>query len=125
MLEFFCSLLNSRPIYYLIIKKYGELEWRSHPYLTINQIRELPLPFIISSIRQILIKYQPLLQLLRKELQFNGGISDDLDIAIERMVAELFSLDRSDYEKIYDTLNSIEQLLPVRNLLSIEITDIF
>ena len=43
-LELFLALLNSRALYFYLVKKYGETEWRSHPYLTQTQILNLPIP---------------------------------------------------------------------------------
>jgi len=43
-LEFFIALINSRAYYFFLSKSFGELEWKSHPYLTQSQILDLPLP---------------------------------------------------------------------------------
>lgn len=41
-LEYYLALLNSRVVYYFYLKKYGENEWKSHPYLTKEIIFSLP-----------------------------------------------------------------------------------
>jgi len=124
-LELINAILNSRPIYYLIVKRFGELEWRSHPYLTMNQIRELPLPLSNSSIKQLLSENRVTLLALRNTLRYHLEISEELDAEIERMVAKIYSLTKKDYQEIFATLTSIEQLRPVRLLLSIKPDDIF
>ncbi|MGO9621577.1 MAG: Eco57I restriction-modification methylase domain-containing protein, partial [Desulfobaccales bacterium] len=43
-LEFFLAIINSRAIYYHLVKNYGETEWRSHPYITQKQVLDLPIP---------------------------------------------------------------------------------
>ena len=42
--EVILAIMNSRVMYYYLTKKYGETEWRSHPYLTQKQVLDLPLP---------------------------------------------------------------------------------
>ncbi|MGO9622155.1 MAG: hypothetical protein ACLPT6_12210, partial [Desulfobaccales bacterium] len=47
------------------------------------------------------------------------------DARIEFMVSQLYGLSKSDYETIYNTLNGVEDLLPVRALKRCGINDIF
>ena len=93
-LEFFLALLNSRAIYYYLVKSFGETEWRSHPYLTQTQILDLPIPegsildrncYKIDEIKNILSMYAK-----------NGKeISTKHDAKIEKFIADLFGF----YEK--------------------------
>ena len=41
---------------FFLVKSFGEMEWRSHPYLTQTQIRNLPLPDLDTKKNKILIK---------------------------------------------------------------------
>jgi hypothetical protein len=41
------------------------------------------------------------------------------------MVSQLYGLKKSDYEIIFNTLNSVENLLPVRALKICDVNDIF
>lgn len=124
-LETCLGILNSRLMYYYLVKTHGETEWRSHPYITQQQILDLPVPFGG-------IKGTPneadcigIHQAVKMCCTKNTGISPEIDARIERHVANLFGLSRADYETIYATLNSVEALLPVRSLKSVPLDAIF
>ncbi len=124
-LEFFLGLLNSRALYYYLVKSYGETEWRSHPYLTQTQVLGLPLPaqFILNGGKKHLVL--SIAELLKAYTARGEDIPGAVDARVERMVAELYGLTRRDYGFIYSTLEGVEQLIPVRALRTISIRDIF
>jgi len=124
-LEFFLAIINSRAMYYHLVKNYGETEWRSHPYITQKQILDLPLP---SS--EILCKEKgeiihSIVSILKPLLTEGRELPIEEDCRIEFMVAQLYGLRKHDYETIYKTLNSVEELLPVRALKKLDLNDIF
>jgi len=45
-MEYILGVLNSRVILYYYYKKFGEVEWKSFPYVTPKTLRQLPLPNI-------------------------------------------------------------------------------
>ena len=112
-LEFFIALINSRAYYFYLIKAFGELEWKSHPYLTQTQVLSLPLPDLKSE-KNIRIAKEIAL-LLRSELK-NGKLSRSIDLKIESMVGKMFWLKKKDYQIIFDAINDLDELLPVREL---------
>ena len=124
-LEFFLGVLNSRAIYYYLVKSHGETEWRSHPYLTQQQVLGLPLPPkqrwnvngtpIVDAISKVLRPY------LSKGKQPPGKI----DAQVERLVAKAFGLTRHDYRWIYGTLGEVQQLVPIRVLRAVTIDQVF
>lgn len=120
-IEFYLGLLNSRLMYYYLIKTYGESEWRSHPYLTQNQILNFPIPkasvvneVIGKTIGEIVIKQNPLI-----------GITNEADAEIEFLVAKMFGIDKEDYKVIYENIYRAQELIPVLELKRIQLTDIF
>jgi SAM-dependent methyltransferase len=123
-LEFFLGVLNSRAIYYFLTKKTGETEWRSHPYITQRQIMSLPLPKS-DTLRKKSDLVQRMVSLLRPYTQHHKELPPDVDVAVEQGVAELYGLTRKHYEVVYATLESVEELLPVKALKRIQIIDIF
>jgi L-rhamnose isomerase len=62
---------------------------------------------------------------VRSYLTKGANISDKLDADIERMVAKIIGLRKKDYEIVYAVLNSIQDLLPVKALKNIGISEIF
>jgi SAM-dependent methyltransferase len=123
-LEFFLGVLNSRAIYYYLAKAHGETEWRSHPYVTQAQILSIPLPDLMrdGAWRPEVARIAKLVSVA--SLRASGMTSKE-DARIERLVAEVFDLDRADYVQIYKTIRGVEQLLPVRALCEVSIDGIW
>lgn len=126
-LEFVLSVLNSRAMTYYLIKKYGENEWKSHPYLTQTMLVNLPFPKIDfdSSASKNLI--DRVTHLIRNEVMHSKerNISKATDLFIERVVAHFFQLNQTDYKSILETLSSSEQLIPIKRLLNCNTKEIF
>jgi adenine-specific DNA-methyltransferase len=122
-LECMLALLNSRAMYFFLAKQHGETEWRSHPYLTQAQILGLPAPeFASAGARRAA---DTLTALVRPVLRGGNPLTARLDALVERHVARLLGLTRSDYKAIYDTLDTVEALLPVRALKSVALSHVF
>ena len=124
-IELFLGILNSRAMYYYLVKNYGETEWRSHPYLTQKQVMDLPLPSIeiLQNGKSQLI--ESFAKTLNPFLVSNKELPPGVDAKIERLVAGIFGLHEKDYERVYSTLDYVEELLPIRALKKINISDIF
>lgn len=124
-LELFLAILNSRAIYFYLVKRYGETEWRSHPYLTQKQILDLPVP----DPKQLTDKQRDNIDTIKSKVSaLIGGkeeFTNNFDTTIERLVSSLFNLDRDDYCVIYDTINSVQNLLPIQELKRITCNEIF
>lgn len=126
-LEFVLAVLNSRAMTYFLLKKFGENEWKSHPYLTQTMLLELPFP------QQALAKsnFKPLIDevtsLVQHELKSTKerNISKESDIRIEQIIAKCFALNKSDYTEIFDTIDAAEPLIPIKRLQNCLLTDIF
>ena len=112
-LEFFIALINSRAYYFFLIKAFGELEWKSHPYLTQTQILSLPLPDLKSEKNQKIIN--EIILLLRPQLKI-GKPSRQIDMKIESLIGKIFALTKKDYGIIFNAINELDELLPVREL---------
>ncbi len=123
-LEILLALLNSRAMYYYLVKGNGETEWRSHPYLTQDQLLNLPVPATLldegfsTRIENIVVK-------LKIYTKAHLEITADVDSEVERLIADLYGLSISDYEHIFETLQNVQQLLPVRRFGTVAISDIF
>lgn len=123
-IELLLAILNSRVLYYFLIKNHGEIEWRSHPYLTQSQILNFPLPKLIFS-SSYNVTIQRITKLIRCSLKKSYAIPKNIDAKIEQLIAELFGLSEKDYEIIFNTIYKSEELLPVKALKNISLTDIF
>lgn len=124
-LEFLLAIINSRLMYYYILKNYGENEWRSHPYITQKQILDLPLPNInIEDNHQKMI-IRAITKILRPYLKKNKPLPASVDAKIEYLVSKFFKFTKNDYLNIFDGLNNAEELLPIKALKQIKMDDIF
>ncbi len=121
--EFVLGVLNSRAITYYLLKKHGEIEWKSHPYLTQKTLISLPMPVLrkTKKFKKSVEKITTLVYKITKE----NKMAHEYDAQIEREVAELFQLNKKDYRMIYDQLENAEQLIPIKRLQKISIKDIF
>lgn len=124
-IEFFLAIMNSRAIYYYLVKTSGETEWRSHPYLTQNQILDLPSPLGSGIPKQTSETIKQIVSLTRPYLMEGIGLPPKVDAKVEYLVSSLYGLSKKHYEYIYDTLMDVEQLLPVKSLNVVSINDIF
>ena len=124
-LELFLGILNSRAIYYYLAKKHGETEWRSHPYITQTQILQLPAPDLGSLRNGRSHMVAQMVDLLSPYTAQNLDLPARIDAKVERIVADMYGLGRKDYEAVYNTLDSVQELLPVRALKKISVADIF
>lgn len=124
-IEFFLAIMNSRLMYYYLVKTSGETEWRSHPYLTQRQILSLPLPSHSLMEGSISSVAEEISSIISPYLTENSELPRKVDARSEYLVASLYGLSKKHYEYIYDTLMNVQQLLPVKSLNGISITDIF
>lgn len=124
-LEFFQAVLSSRAIFFYISMLSGENEWRSHPYLTQRQILEIPLPNMNDLTDSLLDEISDICARLREVLSGKGGVDCELDAQVERVVADLYDLREEDYRSIFSVLENSQELVPVKALKRISLSDIF
>ncbi|HCQ2485980.1 TPA: hypothetical protein OHO00_004765, partial [Escherichia coli] len=52
-------------------------------------------------------------------------VPNDLDAELERMVAKIYGLDQAHYDAIFKVLDKAQELIAVKALKNIKISDIF
>ncbi|MEO5645512.1 MAG: N-6 DNA methylase [Bacteroidia bacterium] len=126
-LEFVLSVLNSRAMTYYLIKKFGENEWKSHPYLTQTMLVNLPFPKIDFNSPEAKKLISSVTKIVKAEVSNSKekNITKANDLFIERVVAHFFKLNQKDYKAIFETLSSSEQLIPIKRLLNCNTKEIF
>ena len=120
-LEFFIALINSRAYYFFLTKVFGELEWKSHPYLTQSQILGLPLPDLRSEKNNQIIK--EIVLLLQTQFK-NRRLPKHIDIKIESLIGKMFAFTKEDYRIIFNAINELDELLPVKELKTFDCKEI-
>jgi adenine-specific DNA-methyltransferase len=126
-LEFLLAVLNSRAMTYYLIKKFGENEWKSHPYLTQTMLINLPFPNIDFTSVNAKVLIDTVTKIVKEEASQSKekNITKANDVFIERVVANFFGLNQTDYKTIFYTLSSSEQLIPIKRLLNCNVKEIF
>lgn len=109
-LEYFLGVLNSRVVYYYYLKKYGENEWKSHPYFTKDILFSLPIPCVNSENAKTC-------ELIAEQVKsMQGEYNRRKDLAIERLVFELYKLNNEEKELIIQEMNCLPDLSAINHM---------
>jgi len=101
-LYYHLGLLNSRVVFYYYLKKYGENEWKSHPYITKEIIFSLPLHAYSE---------EPLHEKISElSYELSKKYTKEQDMALEQLVFKLYGLNKSEQKMILDEMNSLPDL---------------
>lgn len=104
-LEYILGVLNSRVIFYYYLKKFGENEWKSHPYLTHSIIKELPIKEVNETNREITKKISNLVRDIDE-----CGYSYQKDLQIEKLVIKLYDINYDEIKLIVEEINNLPDL---------------
>jgi hypothetical protein len=88
-LAYILGVLNSRLALYYYVKRSGESEWKSYPYITQKIIKEIPLPIIDWENNKEKEIHYYLTEMVRQMIL---NPSYEIDLKIERTVWSLFKL---------------------------------
>jgi len=109
-LEYYLGVLNSRLIYYYYLKRYGENEWKSHPYLTKEIIFSLPIKKVTME------NYKLCIDIAEKVKHLITFYDQDVDMEIESMVMKLYSISQADYKYIRSEMNRLPNLSAINSM---------
>ena len=98
------AILNSRVILFYHLKQSGETEWKSHPYITQTDLKNIPLPNLIGKVKEI-----KMIETLVDSI-YRFGYSRELDLKIEKIVMKMFNIKFNHLRYINDFIKSIDQL---------------
>lgn len=109
-LHYILGVLNSRVLFAYHLKSAGEIEWRSHPYVTQNTLASLPVPEPARG--------SPMWKQAR---EIASAVEDHLrtgeqDLRIEALVAGLYGLEKADLIWTMNVIDSAADLEPMRRL---------
>ena len=109
-LEYYLGVLNSRLIYYYYLKKYGENEWKSHPYLTKDIVFSLPLKSVSEQNYDIVSQIADCVKALQRQYDRKR------DIEIENLVMKLYDINADEIKAIENELNSLPDLSAINQM---------
>jgi len=121
-LHYALGVMSSRVMFAYHLRKSGESEWRSHPYVTPKSLKELPIPVPDPS-SQMWRQAKAIASQVKKHLR-TGGKSKKIDMEIERLVAGLYCLETNDIQWVKDVITGAQNLEPMRALREFETASI-
>lgn len=102
-LYFYNALLNSRTLFFFYMKRYGENEWKSHPYLTKSILQSMPL-----------LTYDSDNQAHRKIAEYGRMLNTtqalETDMLLEKEIQKLYLLEQHEMERISSELAALPNL---------------
>lgn len=123
--EVLLAVLNSRVTTYYIIKTLGSNGWKSNAYLTQKDIMQMPFPIINDNTETTAILAR-VTALVKGNVKANDSVfPNQIDAEIECLISQLFGLNETDYDIIFQAINEVQQMIPFRRLLTITKEDIF
>lgn len=121
-LYYVLGVLSSRTMFAYHLRKSGENEWRSHPYVTPKSLAALPIPTPEVG-TQTWRQAVEIANRVRKHLRYQGR-SKKLDLEIEGLVAGLYGLGHSDLGWVKKVICDAQNLEPMRALGEFDPTSI-
>lgn len=118
LLYYALGVFSSRIMFAYHLRKSGENEWRSHPYVTPKSLKELPIP-LPSPGSQTWRQAETIAERVKDHLK-RGSKSKRLDLEIEGLVAGLYGLNHSDIRWVKEVICSAQDLEPMRALSEFE-----
>lgn len=116
ILDYLQAVMCSRVMLAWHLKKQGDSEWRSHPYVTQKIIKTFPVTIPADGMRD-----PRALELIRLAKLIRRPDTDSesfmkMDMAIERHVAGIIGLTKRDFSWVLGVLDEAEGLEPIRTL---------
>jgi hypothetical protein len=116
-IKYILGVLNSRTVFAYHMKRGGELEWRSHPYVTQKTLATLPIP-VPSEGSQAWKQAKAIADSISQPME------REMDIRIERLVAGLFDLDDDQFRTMLSVIDQAADLEPMRRLRDIPLYEL-
>src|SRR6266516_835879 len=108
-LEYILGLLNSRLMLYYYYKKFGEVEWKSFPYMTPRTIRQLPLHRIDFGNPRDVELHDKIVEKVKEALSCGQKLPRDLDYEIESLVMDAYGItEAKDREHVWEELGKVK-----------------
>ncbi len=115
-LEYILGVLNSRAILYYYYKKFGELEWKSFPYVTQKTLGQLPIPDIDFSDPEKKNMHDEIVKKVSNLLHKRGDF-EKLDFEVEDLVMKLYGITPEMKVHMWNELKKVQKLRIIREVM--------
>lgn len=118
-LEYILGIINSRLMLYYYYKKFGELEWKSFPYVTQKTIKQLPLRKIDFSNPEERRMHNEIVQKVSEIIRESADedVPKQLDYEIEDLVMKLYGITPTMKTHIWKELKKVQRLRIIREIM--------
>jgi adenine-specific DNA-methyltransferase len=112
LLPYFLGVLSSRVMLAYHLKKSGDNEWRSHPYVTQQIIGELPVP----NVKEGSWQWAQAKAISSAVRDYIRHPSADADLRIDNLIAGLFDFTSTQCQWVGDVLEKAQSLKAIRTM---------
>lgn len=116
-LEYILGVLNSRVILYYYYKKFGEVEWKSFPYVTPKTLRQLPLPNIDFSNPEEKDIHDRIAEKV-SDILYKKEDCERLDFEIEELIMNLYGITPEMKAHMWRELKKVQKLRIIREVMN-------
>jgi type I restriction-modification system DNA methylase subunit len=115
-LEYLLACLSSRLMLFYYYVSFGEMEWKSFPYITTHVIKKLPIKKVNFNDQGQKEKYDWIIQKVREVVQSGKPIDPDTDWEIEKRIMDLYGISAGEKKRIWEVIQSADRLKIVREM---------
>ncbi len=115
LLDYVQGVLSSRIMLAYHLRRSGETEWRSHPYVSLKTLLALPVPHPGAEGSHNWQQALAISEAVRQRPS-HAKPTDDADLQIDRLVAGLYGLTNEDCHWVLNVLENAQPLEPIATL---------
>ena len=119
-LEYILGALNSRLMLYYYYKKFGDVEWKSFPYMTQKTIMQLPVAKVDFKEKAAKELHNMIADKVAEVLKKNTPIGRDEDLVIEDLVFKIYGITPEEKMHIWGELDKVQKLRIIRETMGSE-----
>lgn len=119
-LEYILGVLNSRLMLYYYYKKFGDVEWKSFPYMTQKTIMQLPVAKIDFKDKAAVQVHDQIADKVAAVLKKGAPIDRDEDLEIEDLVFKVYGITPEEKMHVWGELDKVQKLRIIRETMGAE-----
>lgn len=116
VLDYLLGVLCSRTLLAFHLRRLGDSEWRSHPYVTQRVLQELPIPDVEPGSWKWRQAHAIASEVVRLRNSDDARVRDEADLRVESLVAGMFELSPADSDWVARVLGEAQPLQAIRTL---------
>jgi hypothetical protein len=121
LLEYLQGVLCSRVLLAYHLRRSGDSEWRSHPYVTPETLQDLPIPWVGPEGGKTWRQAEAIAEAAVKRASCSDTAdADELDVHVDRLVAGLYGLN---VEECRWVLEVLDQTQPLQAFVTMRLSD--